>query len=104
MSQRKPDRIGDVLKEYLRASGLEHSLQHSEIYGVWDEVIGAELRPRTRVVGFKRYKVYVDVDSAVHRHELATYHKKHLLEDLRERLPNLRIEDIVFQPAPLNRT
>jgi len=104
MARRMPERIGGVLKNYLRASGLEHKLKNAEIYGVWDEVIGAELRTHTRVSGFKQYKVYVDVDSAAHRQELATYHKQQLLEDLRARLPNIRIEDIVFRPAPLNRT
>jgi hypothetical protein len=104
MAKRKPERIGDVLRDYLRSSGLARSLQHADIYSVWDEIVGGELRAHTRVAGFKRYRLYVDVDSAAHRQELATFHKPHLLEDLRARLPKIRIEDIVFRPAPVNRT
>jgi hypothetical protein len=104
MAKRKPERIGDVLRDYLHSSGLGRSLQHAEIYSVWDEIVGRELCAHTRAAGFKRYKLYVDVDSAAHRQELATYHKQQLLEDLRARLPKIRIEDIVFRPAPVNRT
>jgi predicted nucleic acid-binding Zn ribbon protein len=99
-----PQQIGDILRDFLETSGLSSKLKHLEIYGAWEEVVGPGLCPHTRVAGFAHHKLYIDVDSSAHMHELQTFYKKKLLDDLRSRLPNVLIQDLVFRPAPLSRS
>lgn len=98
-----PQKIGDVLRDFLEVSGLGNKLRHLEVYSAWEEVVGPGLAPHVRVAGFSRHKLYIDVDSSSHMHELSTFYKGKLLESLRERLPNILIQDLVFRPAPLPR-
>ncbi|MFP4057298.1 MAG: DUF721 domain-containing protein [Candidatus Brocadiia bacterium] len=99
-----PEKIGDILRDYLHASGLSERLKHLEVYSAWEEVVGPALAPHTRVAGFKDHKLFVEVDSAAHLHELSTFYKGYLLDDLRERLGGKLVRDIVFRPAPLYRS
>jgi hypothetical protein len=100
----KPEKIGDILRDFLHATGLTNQLKHLELYSAWEEVVGAQLAPHTRIAGYKQHKLYIEVDSAAHLQELATFYKPHLLRDLRERLPDILVRDLVFRPAPVNRT
>jgi predicted nucleic acid-binding Zn ribbon protein len=99
-----PQKIGDILRDFLEASGLSSKLKHLEVYSAWDEVAGPGLSPHTRVAGFTHHRLYIDVDSSAHMHELQTFYKQRLLDDLREKLPNILIQDLVFRPAPLSRS
>jgi predicted nucleic acid-binding Zn ribbon protein len=101
---RDPEKLGDILRNFLHASGLDSNLKHLEVYSAWEEVVGKEIGTHTRAAGFRRHKLYIDVDSSAHLHELRSFHKAHLLKDLRERVPSILIQDIVFRPAPLDRT
>ena len=104
MSTRGPEKLGDVLRNFLETSGLAHKLKHLEVYRAWEEVVGSEIAAHTRIVGIVRHKLYVDVDSAARRHELSSFYKKQILQELREQLPNVRIQDIVFRPASTHET
>lgn len=104
MSKRGPEKLGDILHGFLETSGLAHKLKHLEVYRAWEEVVGPEVAAHTRIAGLARHKLHVEVDSAARRHELSSFYKKQILEGLREQLPNVRIQDIVFQPASTHRT
>jgi hypothetical protein len=95
-----PQKLGEVLRDFFETSGLAGKLKHLEIYSAWDEIVGPELTRHTRIAGLARHKLHVDVDSATHLHELRTFHKDKILADLKEQLPTVLIQDIVFRPAP----
>lgn len=99
-----PQKIGEILRDFLETSGLSSKLKHMEVYDAWEEVVGPGICPHTRVAGFAHHKLYIDVDSSAHMHELQNFLKKSLLEDLREKLPSILIQDLVFRPAPLSRS
>ena len=94
-----PQRIGEILGGFLDAGGLASKLKHLEVYTAWEEIVGPGILPHTRIAGLAQYKLYVDVDSAAHLHELRTFHKKQLLKDLKARVSGILIRDIVFRPA-----
>ena len=102
--QAGPQKIGDVLRNFMEVSGLGSSLKHLEVYCAWEEIVGPGIMPHTRVAGFTRHKLYIDVDSAAHLHELRTFYKSKILHDLKQRLPNVLVQDIVFRPASIPRT
>jgi predicted nucleic acid-binding Zn ribbon protein len=97
--QARPQKIGEILRDFLVAKGLSGPLKHLEIYSVWEEVVGPAVLRHTRIAGFAHHKLYVDVDSAAHMHELRTFYKQQILTDLRQRIPAILIEDIVFRPG-----
>ena len=102
--QAGPERISEILRDFLEAKGLATRLKHLEIHAAWEEVVGPAVLPHTRVAGFASHKLYVDVDSAPHMHELRTFYKGQILTDLRERVPNILINDIVFRPGSIGRS
>ena len=101
--RREPERLGEILRGFLRSSGLTGKFKNLEIYSAWEEVVGPDISRHTRVAGFTRHKLYVDVNSAAYLHELRTFSKQRILDDLRGKLPSVHIQDIVFQPAPMAR-
>ncbi|MBM4034960.1 MAG: DUF721 domain-containing protein [Planctomycetes bacterium] len=98
-----PQRIGEILGEFLEATGLNNRLQHLEVYSAWEEIVGPGILPHTRIAGLAHHKLYVDVDSAAHLHELQSFYRKQLIGELKARVPGVLIRDIVFRPAPPTR-
>jgi hypothetical protein len=99
-----PEKLGDVLRDFLETSGLAHKLKHLEIYRAWEDAVGPEIAAQTRVAGFAGHKLYVEVTSSARRHELSTFYKRQILDALRQQLPDTRIQDIVFRPASAHRS
>ena len=99
-----PEKLGDILRDFLETSGLAHKLKHLEVHQAWETVVGPEIAAQTRIAGFTRHKLYVEVTSAARRHELSTFYKPRILDALRQQLPDVRIQDIVFRPASAHRT
>jgi len=97
-------RLGEVLADFLETNGLASKLKHLELYSAWEEVAGPATLPHTRVAGFAHHKLYVDVDSASHLHELRSFRKQQMLKDLRDKVPGILVREIVFRPAPLHRS
>lgn len=98
-----PELLGDILRAFIDTKGLGSQLKHLEVYGAWEEIVGPGILPHTRIVGLAHHKLYVEVDSAAHLQELRTFHKKHILEELRGRVQGVLIRDIVFHPSPPHR-
>ncbi len=101
--QAGPQRLGEILSNFLESNGLAARLKHLELYGAWEEIVGPGVLPHTRVAGFAHHKLYVEVDSAAHLHELQTFHKQELLKELQSRVPGTRVLDIVFRPSAMPR-
>ena len=99
-----PQRLGEVLSHFFGAKGLSSRIKHLEVYGAWEEIVGPGMLPHTRIAGLAKHKLYVDVDSATHLHELRTFHRKQLLEELHARVPGVLIQDLVFRLSPPNRS
>ncbi len=97
-------RLGEILADLMEAKGLASRLKHLELYGAWEEVAGPACLAHTRVAGFAHHKLYIDVDSAAHLHELQCFRRRQLLKAIQSRVPGILVRDIVFRPAPLNRS
>lgn len=93
----KPVPVGDVLADFLRASGLREKLRSPEIYDCWPEVAGPEAARHSRVVGLSNCTLHVEVDSAPWLHMLSTFRKPDLLRGLAQVTHAVRIKDIQFK-------
>ncbi len=63
----------------------------------WAEAVGIEYAGKSRVSGMKRNVLEVEVKGAVLIQELAQFHKRRLLEALRQALPSITIADVRFR-------
>lgn len=94
--------IEKIIGRWLKANRVSQRLNRNSVFGKWKEVvaetaIGKMAAERTRAVDLTGGLLTVEVDSAPLLHELSTYYRQELLEELRrlEDFPNLR--DIRFR-------
>ena len=92
-----PQPVGDILARYMRTSGLKEKLRSPAIYDCWPEVVGPDACCHSRVVGFSNCTLYVEVDSAPWLHMLSAFKKQELLQDLRQLVRGVRVNNIKFR-------
>ncbi len=95
--ERGPERIGEILSRLFTARGWGRRQGRLRLEEAWNEAAGAETAKHTRVGGLRRGVLEVEVDNSVLLQELAHYHKRRLLEQLRGRLPELTLADLRFR-------
>jgi predicted nucleic acid-binding Zn ribbon protein len=92
-----PELISEVLSRLFTARGWGRRQGRLHLEDAWEFAAGPGAVKHTRVSGLKRGVLEVEVDNAVLLQELAHYHKRRLLEQLRQRLPATIVNDIRFR-------
>lgn len=95
MERRKEESIGNVIRRFLRMSGLETPLGEHRIVELWPEVAGAAVAHYTLDLRIYNRKLYVKLSSAVLRSQLSLQ-RTALVQSLNQRAEGSWIEDIVF--------
>jgi predicted nucleic acid-binding Zn ribbon protein len=95
--ERGPERLGEILSRLFTARGLGRRQDRLHLEKAWAEAAGPEWAAQTRVNGLRRGVLEVVVGNAVLLQELAQYHKRRLLEQLRCRLPGTPLTDLRFR-------
>jgi predicted nucleic acid-binding Zn ribbon protein len=98
---RGPERLGEVLSRLFTARGWGRRQERLRLEKAWAEAAGPDFAAHTRAGGLRRGVLEVVVDSAVLLQELAHYHKRRLLEQLRRRLPGMTVTDLRFRAGVL---
>ena len=92
--RRGPEPLGEILSRLFAARGWGRRQGRLHLERAWAEAVGAEFATHTRVAGIRRGVLEVEVDSAVLLQELAHFHKRRLLQELRTRLPDTKLNDL----------
>jgi hypothetical protein len=94
-----PELLGEILSRLFTARGWGRRQDRLRLEQAWAESIAAcGLAPgETRVNGLRRGVLEVLVDNAVLLQELAHFHKRRLLEQLRGKLAGTTINDLRFR-------
>jgi predicted nucleic acid-binding Zn ribbon protein len=92
-----PEPLKDILGRLFTARGWGRRQERLWLEEAWAATAGAETARHTRVLGFRRGVLEVAVDNAVLLQELVHFHKRHLLEQLRRRLPTTPLADLRFR-------
>jgi predicted nucleic acid-binding Zn ribbon protein len=92
-----PERVGEVLSRLFTSRGWGRRQARLHLEKAWAEVVGTKEAGHTRVVNLRRAVLEVEVDNAVLLQELAHYHKRRLLQELRSRLAGTPLNDIRFR-------
>jgi predicted nucleic acid-binding Zn ribbon protein len=89
-----PELLRDILGRLFAARGWGRQQERLHLEQAWAEAAGPDLGPHTRVVALRRGILEVEVDSAVLLHEMAQFHKRQLLEQMRSRLAGAPLNDM----------
>jgi predicted nucleic acid-binding Zn ribbon protein len=95
--EKGPEPLREILARLFAARGWGRRQAQLHLERAWAEAAGPEYAPHTRVAGLRRGVLEVEVDNAVVLQELAHYHKRRLLEQLRQRLPGTPVNDVRFR-------
>jgi len=87
----------DALGGFLRASGLAGRMGYWPVFQAWIEALGVDLARRAKPVRFERGELLVEVDSAAHFQELASFTGEGYRERANARLPKPDIRRVVFR-------
>jgi predicted nucleic acid-binding Zn ribbon protein len=99
---RGPEGIGEILSRLFTARGWGRRQDRLRLERAWAEAVGDVHAAHTRVGAIRRGVLEVVVDNAVLLQELAHFHKRRLLEQLRRRLPGTPLTDLRFRAGVLD--
>jgi predicted nucleic acid-binding Zn ribbon protein len=99
MSSKGPELLGEILSRLFTARGWGRRQGQLHLERAWTEAAGPALAQKTRVLALRRGVLEVEVSNSVLLQELAHFHKRRLLEELRRRLPATPVHDLRFRLA-----
>jgi predicted nucleic acid-binding Zn ribbon protein len=97
-----PELLKEVLSRLFAARGWGRRQGRLHLEDAWAEAAGPEIVKHTRVLQLRRGVLEVEVDNGVLLQELAHYHKRRLLEQLRGRLPGTTVNDLRLRAGTWN--
>jgi predicted nucleic acid-binding Zn ribbon protein len=102
MADKGPELLGEILSRLFAARGWGRRQERLRLEEAWAEAVGPEAAKHTRVGSLRRGMLEVVVDNAVLLQELAHFHKRRLLEQLRGRLPGTPLNNLRFRAGVVN--
>lgn len=94
--KRNEQSLGEAIRSFLAANGMEEKMLETEIYQRWDDLAGRDVNVKTRKVELKKGVLTVFLTSSVLRNELSM-NKSLFLERLNQRLKGRPIRGIEFR-------
>ena len=96
-----PEPLGEILSRLFTARGWGRRQAQLHLEQAWTDAAGPDIAAQTRVNGLRRGVLEIVVNNAVLLQELAHYHKRRLLEQLRQRLAGTSLTDLRFRAGVL---
>ena len=91
------ENIGPIINRFLMNKGLNRVLAQQKLYSDWQQAVGTQIAPHTRLAGIIGNVLRVEVDSAVYLHELSGYMKGSILKQLESVGGGIPVKDIAFR-------
>lgn len=92
-----PEPIGEILSKLFSSRGWGRRQERINLERAWEEAIGPEFVTQTRVAGLRRKILEVHVKGAVLLQELSQFHRRKILEKLKQKLGAHAITDVKFK-------
>jgi predicted nucleic acid-binding Zn ribbon protein len=99
MDSQGPERLSEILSRLFTARGWGRQQERLRLEQAWAESAGADYISITRVAGFRRRVLEIEVKGAIPLQELNQFHKRKILERLRKALAGVTIADLKFRAA-----
>jgi predicted nucleic acid-binding Zn ribbon protein len=97
MDSQGPERLSEILSRLFAARGWGRQQERLRLERAWAEAVGADYTSITRVAGFRRNVLEVEVKGAIPLQELSQFHKRKVMERLRKALTGVSIADLKFR-------
>ena len=91
-----PELLAEVLSRLFAARGWGRHQERQQLERAWADAAGSEFSEVTRVIGFRRKVLEIEVKGSVILQELSQFHKRRILEKLRGLLSGTTIGDLRF--------
>ncbi|MCQ2113663.1 MAG: DUF721 domain-containing protein [Bacteroidaceae bacterium] len=95
MFRKREEKIGDILREFIREEGLETPLLQRRLIDSWQTVVGEAIAAYTDNLYIRNQNLFVHVNSSVIRAELSMQ-RTSLVKKLNETVKSTVITDIRF--------
>jgi predicted nucleic acid-binding Zn ribbon protein len=102
VDKKGPELLGEILSRLFAARGWGRRQGRLHLERAWAEAVGPEHAQHTRVAGLRRGVLEIEVANSALLQELAHFHKRRLLEQLRPRLPGVTVNDLRFRAGAWN--
>lgn len=99
MEPKGPEKLSEILSRLFTARGWGRQQERLRLETAWAEAAGANYAAITRVSGFRRRVLEIEVKGAIPLQELSQFHKRAILEKLRTKLMGVTIADVRFRAA-----
>ncbi len=96
MRKSNTQKIGNVLKEYLRDMMIDKKLKEVGIINSWEELMGKAVAERTKNIYIKDKTLFIQLKSSVLRNELLMM-RQSIIDKLNERAGEKIIEKMVLR-------
>jgi predicted nucleic acid-binding Zn ribbon protein len=97
MEPKGPEPLSEILSRLFTARGWGRQQERLQLENAWAEAAGPNYVAITRVVGFRRRVLEIEVKGAIPLQELSQFHKRSVLERLRKALNGVTIADLKFR-------
>lgn len=88
--------LGEAIRAYLKAMGLDKKLKEKALINSWEEVLGKGVSNATSSMYIKNQVLFVQLNSSVVRHQLQMM-KSGIVDALNKKAGEILIRDIVFR-------
>ncbi len=96
MRRSNTQKLGEVIKEYLKESDIDKKLTEIQLINSWEEIVGKEIARRTEKIYIRNNKLFVHFTSSVVRNELLL-HRETIRSRLNEQAGEELITEIVLK-------
>lgn len=96
MKRNNTEQVGDVIRKFLRQSGLESPLNEFRLVDAWRDVVGPTIAKYTLNLYIRNQTLIVHLSSSVLRQELQMQ-REMLVKHLNDKVGASVIVDIVFR-------
>ncbi len=89
-------KLGDAIRAYLNAMGLDKKLKERQLINSWEDVLGKTVSNATVDLKIYNQVLFVSLNSSIVRHQLQMM-KKALIDALNDKVGEKIINNIVFK-------
>ncbi len=96
MKYKNEMKLGDAIRVYLKAMGLDKKLKERQLINSWEEILGKSVASVTVDLKIYNQVLFVSLNSSIVRHQLQMM-KTALVEALNNKVGEKIITNIVFK-------
>ncbi len=96
MRRSNTQKLGEVIKDYLKETNIDKKLTEIHLINSWEEIVGKEIARRTKKIYIRNEKLFVHFTSSVVRNELLL-HRETIRTRMNEQAGEELITEIVLK-------